>query len=102
MSIEESKDMFDLGSAPIDENFDPFAAEDEQEDAANESTTMQAGEKPAENVPANAAADVSTPKTKAAKTGQDFIEKPPIFVYAGATENISDSSMTFDELRIDK
>ena len=118
MDIQESNDMFDLGSAPIDENFDPFAAEEEPEGIANDALPMrqpeedepaseQTVEKPAADTPANTtvAENVpNAPKARTAKTEQDFAlgEKPPVFVYAGATENISDTSMTFDELRIEK
>ena len=112
MDIQENNDMFDLGSAPIDENFDPFAAEDELEGTANDDLSMQpeenvpasghAAEKPAADVSADTTAAVKAAKGKAAKTEQDFGETLPVFVYAGATENISDVSMTFDELRIEK
>ena len=118
MDIQENNDMFDLGSAPIDENFDPFAAEEEPEGITNDDLPMQqpdenepassqAEEQPAADTPANATEAVNAPnapKAKTAKTEQDFAlgEKLPVFVYAGATENISDTSMTFDELRIEK
>ena len=36
------------------------------------------------------------------KTMQSIYEKPPVFEYAGAMENIEDPSQTFDELRIAK
>ena len=118
MENQENKDMFDLGSAPIDEDFDPFAAEDEPEGIADEDLPMQQPEEKgpaseqtveqsAVDVSANATAAVSAlnaPKAKATKTEQDVAlgEKPPVFVYAGVTENISDGSMTFEELRIEK
>ena len=81
MKETENKDVFDLGSSPITEDFDPFAMESEFEEDI----------------------EVTTPEqTKAEKTEQHFEEKLPVFVYAGATENINDTSMTFDELRIEK
>lgn len=81
MKETENKDIFDLGSSPITEDFDPFAVESEFEEDI----------------------EVTTPEqTKAEKTEQHFEEKLPVFVYAGATENINDTSMTFDELRIEK
>jgi len=36
------------------------------------------------------------------KAKQSIYEKPPVFEYAGATENIEDPSQTFEELRIAK
>ena len=83
MDIQENNDMFDLGSAPIDENFDPFAAEEEPEGIANddlpmqqpeenEAVSVQAEEQPTADTPANTtvAENVpNVPKAKAAKTG---------------------------------
>ncbi len=89
MNHTENKELFDLGSSPISEDFDPFAMENELEDNIQEVT----------------ASEQSKTKTNTAKTEkaeQNFEEKLPVFVYAGATENINDSSMTFDELRIEK
>jgi hypothetical protein len=39
---------------------------------------------------------------EADKSQPSFVEKTPVFEYAGATENIDDTSKTFDELRIEK
>jgi hypothetical protein len=39
---------------------------------------------------------------EAEKPQQNLVEKLPVFEYAGATENIDDTSKTFDELRIEK
>lgn len=92
MNNTENKELFDLGSSPIVEDFDPFAMENElEEDVTPEQSKTET--------------DTNTAKTKAAKTEkaeQHSEEKLPVFVYAGATETINDISMTFDELRIEK
>lgn len=137
----ENNELFDLGSAPIGEDFDPFALEDEpaggaieesaavqpQEDAPEleqaapaeivEPVTPVADVNPAESVPVEPTSVESVPVesapvepakankvsgAKAAKADPALDEKSPVFVYAGATETISDTSMTFDELRIEK
>ena len=49
------------------------------------------------------AAAIDAAETKnTEKARQSIYAKPPVFEYAGATENIEDSSQTFDELRISK
>ena len=118
MDNMENNNLFDLGSAPVAEDFDPFAMDEDpfstEEGAKGNATeeipvqkpeeetqaSKQAGKESAANAPASET--VSAPKAKAAKAEQNFEEKPPVFAYAGATENISDTSMTFDELRIEK
>ena len=99
MNNTENKDIFDLGSSPISEDFDPFAMENESEDNTIQQEISAPEQTKAETTINKA---VNTPKTKTAKTEQCFEEKLPLFVYAGATENINDTSMTFDELRIEK
>jgi len=152
----ENNELFDLGSTPIGEDFDPFALEDEptieaieepaatqpQEDAPvleqaapaeivepaapvedvtpAEPVTVEpvsvepssAETAPVEPAPVEPASVEPAPVepakaskasgAKAAKAETALDEKPPVFVYAGATETISDTSMTFDELRIEK
>ena len=48
-------------------------------------------------------AEISAAEEKDAETARDgLFSKPPVFVYAGVTEDIEDTSITFDELRIEK
>ena len=116
----ENNDLFDLGSAPVAEDFDPFAMDDELPDGgtalkddAAENTAQQTKEdnqepKQAGKVSKEPAVKASVPgtgtapKSKSMKTEPGLEEKPPAFAYAGATETISDTSMTFDELRMEK
>ena len=117
----ENNNVFDLGSAPVAEDFDPFAMDDEilgEEGAEKDAAAGVASvERPKEDdaVPtqerndakepaANAATseDAKGQKGKTAKEEPELGEKPPVFAYAGATETINDTSMTFDELRIEK
>ena len=106
MANYDNNELFDLGSTPIDESFDPFALEDESTDGAVEETIVSQPQEDApvsvEPAPAEPAKAAKAPGAKAAKVGPNGDEKPPVFVYAGATENIDDTSMTFDELRIEK
>jgi len=112
---------FDLGSEPVEVNFDPFADDDElgndgldflqEEESAEEAeleaptqqqkkATKTTNTNDSDNPLANA---IDAAETKdAEKTAQSMYEKSPIFEFAGASEDISDSSMTFDELRIAK
>ena len=155
MANYDNNELFDLGSSPIGEDFDPFALEEEstggaveeaavpqpQEDApvleqtapvavvepAPVAVVNPAGAAVVETVPEEATpvepAPVESPSAepipvgaapakpaknskasgaKAAKAETGYEEKPTVFVYAGATESIGDTSMTFDELRIEK
>ena len=43
-----------------------------------------------------------TPQPKAASKSTSLFDKPPVFSYGGAKENINDASQTFEELRIKK
>lgn len=86
---EENKELFDLGSTAADD-FDPFAIEETADDTDEEAAAEETKEEKAE-----------TKKTET-KSEQNFAEKLPVFTYGGVTENISDTSKTFDELRIEK
>jgi len=112
----ENKDMIDLGSVPIGDDFDPFAEEDAAESEATdttedtpefetqaESTEETQAEDPAPELP-KLEAPAKAPATTAKDTNADdaLSDKPPVFEYAGATENIDDTAKTFDELRIEK
>ena len=124
MSDINNHDPIDLGSDPVEDEFDPFAGEDELDDGADDTTVDTPAQQPAKTT-----AQTPTPKqttttasgddsndsdnplataignaeTKdAEKSRQSLQEKPPVFNYANATENIEDASQTFDELRIAK
>ena len=94
MNNNENKDLLDLGSAPADDNFDPFALDEEIDTGTTDATDSTAE-------PAKTETPTKPPETKDA-VSPDLSEKPPVFEYAGATENINDTSKTFDELRIEK
>lgn len=105
-------DLFDLGSDPVEVDFDPFAEDDAADDnsQADMSPVQEEPEVPDEaavetptstDTPADLPAKAVETK-EAEKPQQDDTEKPPVFEYAGATETIDDTSKTFDELRIEK
>lgn len=100
--FEENKELFDLGSSAATEDFDPFAIEEETDESITEEITA---EQPKEDSPAPKQEETkptATEQAKSSKTEQSFEEKLPVFTYGGATETISDTSKTFDELRIEK
>ena len=116
MENTNNYDPFDLGSEPAEKDFDPFetdeiGGEKPAETAATQETETEtptpeepesiaetSGQK--ENI-ADSAVKATEPKS-AEKSQPNIAEKPPVFEYAGATENIDDTSKTFDELRIEK
>jgi len=107
MNEQENKGLFDLGSETADDSFDPFASDDELDgdvvtDAPEQQglTETSAPEQSKTETPVKASAAKDAKDAKAAEQSLD--EKPPVFEYAGATENIDDTSKTFDELRIEK
>lgn len=87
--FEENKELFDLGST-VEDDFDPFAIEEETEETSEEIEPKETKEEPKQE------------ETKPAKTEQGFEEKFPVFSYGGVTEKINDTYITFDELRIEK
>ena len=87
---------FDLGSDPVNEDFDPFASDDEATETVEETEVSE------ETVTTEPTQEPKTEKKPEPKEPEGFSDKPPVFEYAGATENISDTSKTFDELRIEK
>jgi hypothetical protein len=118
------KNLIDLGSEP-NEVFDPFGSDidpDDKTSAATLAPEEPRAETPVtqESVPQEPVSQepktetptlpdsplnsaVSTAEAKEAERPQQNIaEKLPVFEYAGATENIEDTSKTFDELRIEK
>jgi len=120
MSDINNQAPIDLGS---DDEFDPFASEDELDDGVDEVTATAPAPQPAksETTPPKQPKTASASSDASDDTDNPFInavdaaenkdvekaklnlhEKPPVFDYAGATENIEDSSQTFDELRIAK
>ena len=131
MDGNNKNDPIDLGSAPVNE-FDPFASEDElADDGINEAATNTPTEQPAKTeapTPKQPPAVISdsadsgddddtdaavsdnplenavgVAETKdAEKARLSLREKPPVFTYVNATEDIADTSKTFDELRKEK
>ena len=121
MSDINNHDSIDLGS---DDEFDPFAGEDELGgDDVDEPTADASAQQPvkAQSITPKQATTVATSGNDSDDSDNPFAtaidiaenkdaekaklslhEKPPVFDYAGATENIEDSSQTFDELRIAK
>lgn len=112
MSDVNNNNSIDLGSAPA-ETFNPFATDDDlgddaveempeskQSEAAVVSEGCSVNEDKSDN-PLEAAVDAAE-TNDAEKAKQSIYEKLPVFEYAGATEDINDSSQTFDELRISK
>jgi len=124
---DTNKNDIDLGSAP-GTDFDPFADDDDLlEEVASEATAEPTSQEP-EPVPqpetaaatsenpsltatkedTPAAADplgsaVDAAETKDAENAKVSLnKKPPVFEYAGAKEDIQDTAVTFDELRIAK
>ena len=93
---ENNNELLDLGSNPVNDDFDPFAADEEINTDSTDATEETPDPQTQTETPVNA------PETKDSKAEQDLSEKPPVFEYAGATENIDDTSKTFDELRIEK
>ena len=122
MSNNENN-AIDLGSAP-DVEFDPFAddndlLDDVTDHAAKEEPTQQTAEpeSPPKTAASSLAADTDNAPTSdnplenaldAAETKdaenakQSLNKKPPVFEFASAKEDIEDTSLTFDELRIAK
>ena len=124
-------DIIDLGSDSVEfdpyaneEDFADDVVDDLTDDATADATTQQAiksetpestpippktAEAPADDSSSDGKSDnplesaINTAEAKdVEKAKQSLYEKPPVFEYAGATENIDDSSQTFDELRIAK
>ena len=113
MSNQNNNDPFDLGSEPINEDFDPFGSEADiggntSEDSTVADTAVPEESKPETSSPTDVTDNPLDSAVKIAeikeaeKPPQGFADKPPVFEYAGATENIEDTSKTFDELRIEK
>ncbi len=110
-------EILDIGSVDEDD-FDPFGDDDfelesqqhEERKAEKKKVEKKAEEKPAkreenkEKAPANPLeAEISAAEEKDASTARDgLFSKPPVFAYAGVTEDVEDTSATFDELRIEK
>ena len=130
MSDINKNNPIDLGSVPTDD-FDPFASDDDLDDGITAEETADMPTTQTEKTEAQTtapgkpnAATVSEAETDsedadesdnplisaidaaetkdAEKAKQSLYEKLPVFEYAGATEDIADSSQTFDELRIAK
>ena len=120
MSEQNKTPALDLGSDPDDNKWDPFDEEDGDDDITPAGTAetpaitpappeVAATENPGLEEPADTEQEnplvgaFANAETKtAAKAQQGLFDKLPQFVYAGATEDITDTSQTFDELRIAK
>lgn len=100
--FEENKELFDLGSSAATEEFDPFAIEEETDESNTEEITAEQSKEDTTVPKQEETNPVSPEPAKSTKTEQSFEEKLPVFTYGGATEPISDTSKTFDELRIEK
>jgi len=122
MKDNKENDPIDLGSDSAVE-FDPWANDDELDvEVADEVKVNTPTQQPVEakaqaqkRTKAAASTDsitesgnplanaVDAAETEdAVKAKQDSIKKLPVFEFAGASEEIADSSLTFDELRIAK
>lgn len=107
-------EILDIGSVGEDD-FDPFGDDDfelesqqheekkaEEKKAAEKKPLQKEGSKA--KAPSNPLeAEISAAEEKDAETARDgLFSKPPVFAYAGVTEDVTDTSVTFDELRIEK
>jgi PRTRC genetic system protein A len=120
MNDDDMNDGIDLGSE-AGEDFDPFADADELAEEVTEDVTEQPSAEPEAKAPAPKPPKSATNSAKTDKSAnplenaindvenkdiekamQSIYEKPPVFDYAGAKENIEDASQTFEELRIAK
>jgi len=81
---KSNDDLFDLGSEPADDGFDPFATDNNAEKSTAKTFAKRAS------------------KSDSKEPDKGFADKPPVFEYAGATENIDDTAKTFEELRAEK
>ena len=115
----KDEEMLDIGSVGEDD-FDPFGDDDfeleSQQHEEKKAEEKKAAEKKAadkkppqkkdtgKESPSNPLeAEISAAEEKDAETARDgLFSKPPVFAYAGVTEDIADTSITFDELRIEK
>lgn len=86
--MNTKENTIDLGSDNVNEEFDPFAADDNFEAIDTSADASETADNPPEK---------ETPADE-----QNYADKLPIFDFAGATENIDDTAKTFEELRIEK
>ena len=95
--------------------YDPFGDDDFEQESrlreekkaeekkAAEKKSAKKEDSKAEAVANPLAAGISAAEEKDAETARDgLFSKPPVFSYAGVAEEIEDTSLTFDELRIEK
>ena len=102
MENMENNNLFDLGSAPVAEDFDPFAMDEElleegaavkndagesasaQQPEADSTASKQAGKESKESAAKAPVPETgNAPKSKPAKAEPNLEEKPPVFAYAG-------------------
>jgi hypothetical protein len=82
--FKSDNNLFGLGSEPVSEDLNLFAPDNHTEKPATRTLEKRAL------------------KGYAQEHYKGFVEKPPVFEYDGATENINDTTKTFDELRAEK
>ena len=95
--------------------YDPFGDDDFEQESrlreekkaeekkAAEKKSAKKEDSKAEAVANPLAAGISAAEEKDAETARDgLFSKPPVFSYAGVAEEIEDTSLTFDDLRIEK
>jgi len=98
---EDAGDSDDMDDEPAQPPIAaPAASATPAQKQAKKATASTTPNDDANNPLANAIGAAETKDAEKAK--QSIYEKLPVFEYAGATENIEDSSQTFDELRIVK
>lgn len=84
--FEENKELFDLGSSAVNEEFDPFAIEEETNESNAEEITAEQSQE-GNPVPNQEETNPAAPEqAKTTKAEQSFEEKLPVFTYGGAAE----------------
>jgi len=113
---EDVMDLFgeglelDLGSTPM-KQFDPFGDTSFADEQIPEEPKRSSPVAYTTNNSKKTKSDVVNPLEKAMESAEakdteeaqkSLFEKPPIFTYAAASDDVEDTSMTFEELRIEK
>jgi len=103
MDFEDDNDTVDASAdEPVQDTVEPVAVVQTPAPVSKRAKAAAVSDEAPEsdNLLENAINDAETKDTE--KAIQSIYEKLPVFVFAGATEDIEDSSQTFDELRIAK
>ena len=119
MSAEKNwnkDEMLDIGSVGED-YLDPFGDDEFEQESRQyeekkateakppkqEKTAQKPVPKQEKAVPNPLEAEIAAAEEKDAETARDgLFSKPPVFSYAGVTEEVEDTSITFEDLRIAK